>query len=176
MDVRLVSLHPDMPDDDDRMGLLIVGTTILSLITRESSDVFIYLAVSLIGIGFGLSQPVFMVVLQTSVDWSLRGSATAVNSFLSTTGQTLGVAIFGTIFNLSILRSFSASDTLSGYAIDPFFQSSTAKTFGQDVQYAAEIALSHGLRYVFIGGVLCAILAFAMTWRLPKVRPDDPRS
>ncbi|WP_410502739.1 MDR family MFS transporter [Exiguobacterium acetylicum] len=158
------------------MGLLIVGTTILSLITRESSDVFIYLAVSLIGIGFGLSQPVFMVVLQTSVDWSLRGSATAVNSFLSTTGQTLGVAIFGTIFNLSILRSFAASDTLSGYAIDPFFQSSTAKSFGQDVQYAAEIALSHGLRYVFIGGIICAVLAFAMTWRLPKVRPEDPRS
>lgn len=156
------------------MGLLVVGMIILTFIDRSSSDVFIYLAVSLIGIGFGLAQPVFMVVLQTSVDWSLRGSATAVNSFLSTTGQTLGVAIFGTLFNVSIIQAFSDSPLLSAYSIDPFFQSDTAGRYGTEVQSAAEQALANGLHLVFIGGLVCAVLAFLMTFRLPKVRPEDP--
>lgn len=155
------------------MGLLVVGMLILVFISRETSDVFLYLAVSLIGIGFGLSQPVFIVVLQTSVGRSLRGSATAVNSFLSTTGQTLGVAIFGTIFNLSIIQAFNDSKILSGYSIDPFFQATTANRYGNAVHTAAELALADGLRLVFIGGVLSALVAFAMTFRLPKVRPDD---
>jgi len=156
------------------MSLLVAGTLILVLLDAGSSDIFIYLAVSMIGTGFGLSQPIFMVVLQTSVDWSRRGSATAVNSFLSTTGQTLGVAIFGTLFNISIGRAFLASNELKDKPVDPFFQAETAMRYEQSVRQAARSALSDGLDLVFIASLVCAVVALLIVRRMPDGRPDQP--
>ncbi|WP_231570985.1 hypothetical protein [Gordoniibacillus kamchatkensis] len=43
-----------------------------------------------------------MVLIQTSVGWEQRGVATAAGSFMNAFGQTVGVAVFGTLFNSAV--------------------------------------------------------------------------
>ncbi len=52
-----------------------------------------------IGFGMGLMTTPILVLIQNSVDWSRRGVATSTNSLMNTLGQTVGVAIFGMLYN-----------------------------------------------------------------------------
>lgn len=59
------------------------------------------------GFGFGGAFTTLTIVVQSSVDYTKRGAATATNSLIRTIGQTIGVSIFGGIFNLSIIKYFN---------------------------------------------------------------------
>lgn len=56
----------------------------------------------IIGFGMGFSLTPLTVLIQSAVGWSLRGAATASNTFFRSLGQTVGIAIFGTVFNSSL--------------------------------------------------------------------------
>jgi EmrB/QacA subfamily drug resistance transporter len=53
----------------------------------------------LLGFGMGFVTTPSTVMIQSAVGWQMRGVATATNSLLRSLGQTVGVAVFGTIFN-----------------------------------------------------------------------------
>ncbi|MFC5531219.1 MDR family MFS transporter [Cohnella yongneupensis] len=53
----------------------------------------------LLGFGMGFITTPSTVMVQSAVGWQMRGVATATNSLLRSLGQTVGVAIFGTMFN-----------------------------------------------------------------------------
>lgn len=155
------------------MSLLLVGTIILTLLTQSSPDVFIYLAVAIIGVGFGLSQPMFIVVLQRVVSYRQRGTATAANSFLSTVGQTLGVAIFGAIFNFIVLSGFRNDEMLRGASLESFFNRATSAALDETVRLQGEQLIATGLNTVFVGAALAAFIALLIALRLPA-RPPEP--
>ena len=52
----------------------------------------------IIGLGFGLAMTSSGIVIQSSVEWNLRGSATALFTFTQALGQTVGVAMLGVLF------------------------------------------------------------------------------
>ncbi|MBP2118359.1 MDR family MFS transporter [Cohnella lubricantis] len=54
---------------------------------------------SLIGFGMGFIATPTTVIVQSSVGWELRGVATSTISLVRSFGQTVGVAVFGTIYN-----------------------------------------------------------------------------
>lgn len=81
----LVSTQKDTP-----MGLLFVYT-------------FIY------GVGFGYISTLFQIIAQSSVGYQVRGASTALNSFIRTFGQTVGVAVFGLWINAEIAKGIAAS-------------------------------------------------------------------
>lgn len=154
------------------MGLLVIGTSVLSLLNQSSSDLWVYGAVALIGVGFGLSQPMFIVVLQTVVSYRQRGIATATNSFLSTVGQTLGVAVFGAVFNFIVLNAFRDEAALQGISLEGFFNQAVASTLDQTIRLQGEQVIADGLNSVFFGAFLAALIAFAIAFRLPKNPPS----
>jgi hypothetical protein len=45
------------------------------------------------------------VIIQSAVGWHMRGVATATNSLMRSLGQTVGVAVFGTLFNRAVVDS-----------------------------------------------------------------------
>nr|AYQ75815.1 DHA2 family efflux MFS transporter permease subunit [Cohnella candidum] len=51
------------------------------------------------GFGMGFVSTPQTVIVQSVVGWEMRGVANASNSLMRSLGQTVGVAIFGTIFN-----------------------------------------------------------------------------
>ncbi|MGO5000599.1 MFS transporter [Oceanisphaera sp. W20_SRM_FM3] len=56
----------------------------------------------LLGVGFGLLSTPLLVGAQASVGWQQRGVVTGANMFSRFLGQSLGIAVFGTLFNGSL--------------------------------------------------------------------------
>lgn len=155
------------------MSLLLIGTVILTMMGSTSADLWIYIAVATIGVGFGLSQPMFIVVLQTVVSYRQRGTATASNSFLSTVGQTLGVAVFGAVFNFIVLRGFREGGQLDGVSLESFFNQTVTKTLDDSIRVQGETLIATGLNTVFFGAAIAALIALLISLRLPP-RPPTP--
>lgn len=149
---------------------LVGGCTWLSLVTIHSPYWFLIVLMVIIGMGMGFSMTPFTVLIQSAVPWRLRGAATASNTFMRTLGQTIGVAVYGTIFNSQIAK----------YARTQFGSGGTPKQFsallspGSDLSKvpakmltAVHAVLSNTLHMVFIGVLVTAVLAFLAILFLP---------
>jgi EmrB/QacA subfamily drug resistance transporter len=85
-------------------GALIVagGGLGLTLLQSGSPSWSIMVIVVIIGFGMGCMTTPSMVLIQTAVGWQMRGVATSTYSLMNAFGQTVGVAVFGTLFNSAI--------------------------------------------------------------------------
>ena len=54
------------------------------------------------GFGMGLISLTSIVLVQDSVEWSMRGSATASIIFSRSLGNTLGATVLGAVLNIGI--------------------------------------------------------------------------
>lgn len=52
-------------------------------------------ATAILGFGFGLAFTVFTVIVQSAVDWKLRGAAVGSNNLMRNLGQAIGIAVSG---------------------------------------------------------------------------------
>lgn len=80
------------------------------LFTALPFDVSVWVVVTsqvLLGAGFGLLSTSSLVGIQSIVPWEKRGVVTSSNMFSRYLGQTLGAAILGGIFNISILKDLN---------------------------------------------------------------------
>lgn len=84
------------------MLLITLGSFSLAMITVSTPSWILVLIMFVMGMGFGFSMTVFTIVVQSAVDWGMRGAATSTNTFLRVLGQTLGIAVLGTILNQHI--------------------------------------------------------------------------
>lgn len=84
------------------MAVVAAGAGGLAFMTEGTPLLPLLLFNALYGIGFGFSFAVFTIIAQSSVGYSLRGASNALNSFVKSIGQTIGVTAFGTLINLQI--------------------------------------------------------------------------
>jgi EmrB/QacA subfamily drug resistance transporter len=107
-----------------RMGIkasLVLGSFIVLigavwLIALEFSSPYAYWVGIMVVIGFGMgfvSTPT-TVIVQSVVGWRMRGVANASNSLMRSLGQTVGIAIFGTIFNQHVIDPHNKVQLVSG--------------------------------------------------------------
>jgi hypothetical protein len=83
---------------------LIVGAALLITLDPHNGFAAMTTGALLIGIGMGVCNIVFLLVVQGSVGWSERGVATASTLFTRTIGQTIGAGLAGAILNFGISR------------------------------------------------------------------------
>lgn len=77
------------------MVMLVIGSFFMTTITPETSQFLIMVYTSLMGIGMGLSIPVFLVAIQTAVARRDLGVATSTVQFSRNIGGTIGVSVLG---------------------------------------------------------------------------------
>lgn len=83
--------------------ILIAGSWLLAL--NFGSPYWFFVGIMVVaGLGMGYATTPTTVMVQSAVGWKMRGSATASNTFMRTLGQTVGVAIYGTLFNNAVLN------------------------------------------------------------------------
>jgi EmrB/QacA subfamily drug resistance transporter len=87
-----------------RLGaaILPLGAALLLLLGPDSHPALAGIASFAMGFGMGLVNITCIILIQDSVDWSMRGSATASNVFARSLGSTLGATVLGAILNLGI--------------------------------------------------------------------------
>jgi EmrB/QacA subfamily drug resistance transporter len=92
---------------------LLAGTLILAIGSPGRGVVWSGAASLVIGAGMGAIAAPLLIVIQSLVDWSRRGAATALNQFSRTIGGAVGVSLMGVLLQRYIN---SASDPLNAPA------------------------------------------------------------
>jgi hypothetical protein len=90
-------------------GMLIpIGAVFLLFLAPGENLVIAGIGPALMGFGMGLLNITSVVMIQGSIAWSKRGSATASLIFSRTLGNTIGVAAIGALLNFGIIYFASA--------------------------------------------------------------------
>jgi EmrB/QacA subfamily drug resistance transporter len=143
-----------------RLGavLMIVGAAVLLFLAPESSPFLAGLGSAVIGFGMGLLVVTCVILIQGSVSWSVRGSATASNVFARTLGSTLGATALGAVLNFR----------LAGF---PGVTAEQVQTLLKDPGSAhggpAQHALDVGLHATFWAMVVLAVVTLALSLLVP---------
>jgi MFS family permease len=151
-----------------RLGSLMfpLGAAAFLLLQPGSSPILAGAGSFVMGFGMGLLSITCIILIQESVDWAERGSATSSNLFARSLGNTLGATALGAVLNLGIDRYarpdaaarlhglLERPDGLGGVAADPL----------------AQTALHHALHLAFWGILLLALLACLTCWWIPARR------
>ena len=91
------------------LALVTVGMFLLSQLGAHSSYNATLLDLLVIGLGLGLTMPIFTLIVQNSVPYSRLGVATSVTQFFRSIGGTLGAAVFGSVMTNRFASAFSAN-------------------------------------------------------------------
>lgn len=100
------------------IGSLVVTISIfwLSTMNAQTTQTELIIRMVAMGIGLGLTMPVFTIAVQNSFEHSRLGVVTSSTQLFRSLGSTIGVAIMGSILNNAL------ANKISGFSSDPFIQ------------------------------------------------------
>lgn len=141
--------------------ILLLSCLLLATLYLKGSLILVVLYGFIMGFGFGGVFTTLTMIVQESVEYNKRGAATASNSLLRTIGQTVGISIFGIMFNLNVLKYFYKLGITN---IDTNSLYSTAKVNAKHIREA----LNYSIHMVFLILVLISIISVMLSYILFK--------
>lgn len=150
---------------------LILGAFVFYYLSADDGPVMAMFGSFLIGVGMGLSTTSFIVLIQSSVDWSKRGIATATNMFMRTLGSTVGAALLGGILNNRLsnyLQSKGEDIDLSLNAAHSLLNPSDQTMLSPEMKEILNEGLNQALHQVYISVLIFAIISFLLILFLPQ--------
>jgi EmrB/QacA subfamily drug resistance transporter len=92
-------------------GFLIVGLGFYTMTgwTPETTTMQATISTMIMGAGMGQIMPIMMLAVQNAFPGSRRGVVTSASTFFRSVGGTVGVAIFGVIFNSQMTERFQTT-------------------------------------------------------------------
>ncbi|MHB8922186.1 MAG: MFS transporter, partial [Thermoleophilia bacterium] len=98
------------------MAIAVVGMYLFSRLAVDTSKLVLVRDMVILGLGIGVSFPIYTIVVQSSFDRSKLGIATAAIQLFRSIGSTVGVAIMGSLMNNAL------ADRLVDVDTNPFVQ------------------------------------------------------
>jgi hypothetical protein len=144
-------------------ALFPLGAGFLLFLNPHSSPVVAAVGSFVMGSGMGLLSMTSMVTVQDSVEWSMRGSATASLIFARSLGSTLGATLMGALMNIGITHYGSGALARRLHELLNQPAGLTHLTADPSVRSVFDLAL----RWSFLGVVILAVLTFVATWLIP---------
>lgn len=146
--------------------ILLISTVLLPTLGINSPLLLVLIYVFIMGLGFGGAFTTLTIIVQESVEYNKRGAAIAANSLLRTLGQTIGVGVFGSIFNIYIIKYFVQ---LGIKGVDPsnLYNSSAynAAVTGEQIKFS----LNSSLHVLFIILIIISGLSLILSIIMPKI-------
>ncbi|MDP4095608.1 MFS transporter [Paenibacillus sp. P96] len=159
------------------LSFITAAAVIMLLISVSSPVWYLLVGTFMYGLGFGFSMTVFTIIAQSSVGFRQRGASTALNTFLRTLGQTIGVAAFGSWLNYRITEQTAASRLLEQGVTQEEINGLLAAHSGQqmsvDTARLLRQVLEGGLHSLFVIMAVIAVLSWIVVWGL-RNRPPAP--
>ncbi|MCU5772415.1 MFS transporter [Erwiniaceae bacterium BAC15a-03b] len=148
--------------------LLIVGCALLLTLQRDSSMLHAALYAFIIGTGMGMTSTTFLVSVQNSAEFHIRGICTASIMFSRMLGSALGTALMGAVLNYNLLlRLPDQPDPVQQIMSEGERQALQHDTLQQMV---AQVAAS--LHWVFVAALLIALMSLVIARAMPQRRPE----
>jgi len=160
--------------------VLVASFGVLATFGAGTSRAWLIGDILAMGIGMGLVMFALLITVQNSVSRGQLGIATSLNQFSRSIGQTVGVAIMGTVMTLSLASHVGEIQKASGMPetdvarvvhnpsalIDPIARAAQKP----ELIKAMSGALAGALHTVFLTGVGFAVLALISGFFLPAAR------
>ena len=141
---------------------LLVGISMLIALEPQRGPLWAATGTGLVGIGMGLNQNTYTVAAQSVVDWSQRGTATAIISLMRMLGQTVGTAIYGAVVNLTLAGKLG--DDAVNRIMDPDLRAKLGASEVAPVMAGVADAIQN---VYWVAGVL-VLMIIAAGFALPK--------
>jgi len=154
------------------MGLFVVGAFMLARVNAGTGLPSLMLALALMGVGMGLSVPIFLILVQSAVEKRWLGIATSTLQFSRSIGGTIGVSVMGAALSLWLASNLVAAgldpNTVSANSLlDPLAHGAAAGGGTAAADGVLRQALGGAIQGVFIIGFVGALLAFLVTALTP---------
>lgn len=148
-------------------GLMLpTGALVLLFLTPVAHPAVAGIGAFLMGFGMGLLSLTTIAVVQDSVEWSLRGTATASVMFARTLGSTLGATVLGSIINIGVDRY--GSGQLSSQIHNSLGEANSLTRLASVPEL--RWVFDKSLHWAFAGIVVAAICAFIAALLMPAGR------
>ncbi len=150
---------------------LMCGSIFFFLLSPEKGPVWAGIGSFFIGVGMGMTSTSFIVGIQSTVDWSIRGTATATNMFMRSLGSALGVALLGGLLNARIqtaIQKANLDETLTVNSVNELLDPEGRSGFSVLEQGILEKGLTNGLHVVYTGMLILAFISFILIYLMPK--------
>ncbi|WP_096188285.1 MDR family MFS transporter [Evansella halocellulosilytica] len=156
---------------------LMIGATIFLTLPTVQHPIWAGLGSFFIGGGMGFSTTTFIVSIQSSVSWRMRGVATASNMFMRLLGSALGVALLGGILNSRMQQYLRETGEELNIApsldvVNMMLDSVGREQFSKTEQEFIQEGLSFSLNSVYIGVFIFAVISFIFIFSLPKTNKE----
>ncbi len=178
------------------LAIMASGMFLLSRMTVETSYARAVVNIILVGIGLGITMPLYIIAVQNAVPHAVLGIATSTTNFFRQIGGAFGLAIFGSVINNRFYSEFVAalppqikgvipSEQLASLASNPrvlvsveaqSYMKSLFAAFGtqgaalfEQVLSTLRQALNSALADVFLLGLAVTILAFIINLFLKEI-------
>lgn len=144
-------------------SMVLLSCLLLPTLHVTSPLILVIIYVFIMGFGLGGSFTTLTIAVQSYVNYDKRGAATASNSLVRTLGQTIGVSIFGSIFNQSIVKYFN---NLGIKGVDPGnLYTSSSLNNGVSLEQI-KLSLNSGLHVIYILLIIITIVSFILSFTL----------
>ncbi len=91
------------------LAILTFGMFLMSRMKEAATYGLVVRNMIVVGLGLGVTMPLFMITVQNSVPYSKLGIVTAAVQFFRSIGGTIGVAVFGTFLTSSMQRELATA-------------------------------------------------------------------
>lgn len=153
-------------------GFLLAGSLLFLTLDAERGPLWAGMGSFLTGAGMGFCTLTFTVAIQSSVPWSLRGTATASNLFMRTLGSTVGTALLGGLLNNRLLRHLQENG--SGWAaggldaVNALLDPQGRQQMPLHLQTLLAEGLARGMHAVYLGVAALAVASLGLIALLPQ--------
>lgn len=151
-------------------SVFVIGAFLLAFAGSNSTQNFVMIFVTMMGIGMGLSIPAFVIAVQTTVERRHLGTATSMLQFSRSMGGTLGVSVMGAALSARLASNLSASGLdldLIAQLLDPVPGSESI------IDAGARLAMADAIHLVFLIAFVAAVLGLASAIFTPRKELTD---
>lgn len=150
---------------------LIIGSFIFLTLSPEKGPIWAALGSFFIGFGMGLTTTSFIVSIQSTVGWNIRGIATASNMFMRTLGSAIGAALLGGILN-SGLQSFivkkGIEDEVTIETVNLLLDEQQRMQLMESVKTLLQDGLTISLHNVYWGVLAISVITLFIVFFMPE--------
>jgi EmrB/QacA subfamily drug resistance transporter len=148
---------------------LIAGGTIFVLMDPSYGPLWPAIGSFFVGVGMGLSSTSFIVSIQSTVEWQVRGIATATNMFMRNLGTTIGAALLGGILNSRLQRYLEESgNDYSINDVNMLLNQQEREQLSSGMLELLQNSLTGSLQSVYLVVLLFALFSFIGILFLPR--------
>src|SRR5690625_1683473 len=150
---------------------IVVGSFLFFMLSPERGPIWAGTGSFFIGVGMGMTSTAFIVAIQSSTAWNIRGIATAANMFMRSLGSVLGVALFGGLLNSEInkyIRTAGLEGQINVDSTDNLLGGEQSAALSGQEQVILQEGLTSGLHHIYVSLVILAIMSVMLIYFMPR--------